>query len=90
MTEITTSARQIRWAPVLAALVTTASMIFAVTTYWQGAREHRQASVIGILQDYLKFTVEHPELASRPADAHSVPATCGLPRTRCSRSSHSG
>jgi len=63
------SARLIRWAPVLAAFVTTASMIFAVTTYWQGSREHRQASAIGILQDYLKFSVEHPELASRPADA---------------------
>jgi len=63
------SARLIRWAPVLAAFVTTVSMIFAVTTYWQGAREHRQASAIGILQDYLKFSVEHPELASRPTDA---------------------
>jgi len=63
------SVRLIRWAPVLAAFVTTASMIFAVTTYWRGANEHRQASAIGILQDYLKFSVEHPELASRPADA---------------------
>ena len=64
-----TSARLIRWAPVLAAFVTTVSMIFAVTTYWRGSREHRQAAAIGILQDYLKFSVEHPELASRPADA---------------------
>lgn len=65
----TTASRMIRWAPVVAAFVTTASMIFAVTTYWRGSREHRQAAAIGILQDYLKFTVEHPELASRPADA---------------------
>ncbi len=63
--------RLIRYSPVLAASVATVSMIFAVTTYWQGAREQRQAAAIGILQDYLKFSVEHPDLASRPADAPS-------------------
>ena len=62
------SAGLFRWAPVVAAFVTTVSIIFAVTTYWQGSREHRLASAIGILQDYLKFSVEHPELASRRAD----------------------
>jgi hypothetical protein len=64
-----TAVQLTRWAPVLAAFVTTASMIFAVTTYWRGAREQKQASAINILQDYLKFSVDHPELASRDANA---------------------
>lgn len=59
----------VRYAPVIAATVATASMIFAVTTYLRGARQQRQAAAIGILQDYLKFSVDHPELASRSPDA---------------------
>ena len=59
----------VRYAPLIAASVATVSMIFAVTTYLRGAHEQRQVAAIGILQDYLKFSVEHPELASRSPDA---------------------
>jgi len=61
------------WPPVLAALVTSFSVIFAVVTYTRGVHEQRQAAAIGILQEYLKLSVDHPDLASRdssePVDA---------------------
>ena len=48
-------------------------MLFGVLTYQRSAAHQRQAASLGILQDYLKMAVEHPDLASRdpgqPVDA---------------------
>lgn len=62
-----------QWASLAGVLVTTASVIFGVLTYRRGAHEQRQAAAMGILQDYLKFSVDHPDLVSgdehEPVDA---------------------
>jgi hypothetical protein len=60
--------RLAQWAPIMGAIVTAASMIFGVLTYRRGVHEQRQAMAVGILQEYLKLSVEHPELASRVRD----------------------
>ncbi len=39
-------------------------MVFGVMTYRRTANEQRQSMALGVLQDYLKVAVEHPELAS--------------------------
>jgi hypothetical protein len=48
-------------------------MLFGVLTYKRSATHQRQAASLGILQEYLKMAVEHPDLASRdpnqPVDA---------------------
>ena len=65
--------RQAHLATVIGALVTAVSMVFAVVTYQRSAAEHREAAALGMLQDYLKLAVDHPDLASRepgqPSDA---------------------
>ena len=65
--------RQAHFATILGALVTAGSMVFGVLTYQRSATENRQAASLGMLQEYLKLSVEHPDLASRapdqPADA---------------------
>ena len=60
--------RQAHFATILGALVTAGSMVFGVLTYQRSAREHRQAASLGMLQEYLKLAVEHPDLASRRHD----------------------
>jgi hypothetical protein len=57
--------RLIQWASIVGAVVTAASMIFGVLTYRRGVHDQRQAAAVGILQEYLKLAVEHPDLASR-------------------------
>lgn len=65
--------RTARYATILGAFVTAASMVFGVLTYQRSAAEQRQTIALSILQDYLKLAVEHPDLASRdqakPVDA---------------------
>ena len=65
--------RQAHFATILGALVTAGSMVFGVLTYQRSATENRQAASLSMLQEYLKLSVEHPDLASRapdqPADA---------------------
>ena len=65
--------RQAHFATILGALVTAGSMVFGVLTYQRSATESRQAAALGMLQDYLKLAIEHPDLASRtpeqPEDA---------------------
>ena len=69
MKEVTTPEmrrqRQAHYATILGALVTAGSMLFGVLTYQRSAAHQRQAASLGILQDYLKMAVEHPDLASR-------------------------
>ena len=60
--------RQAHFATILGALVTAGSMVFGVLTYQRSAAEHRQASSLGMLQEYLKLAVQHPDLASRLPD----------------------
>ena len=60
--------RQAHLATMLGALVTAGSMVFGVLTYQRSTREHRQAAALTMLQEYLKLTVEHPDLASRRPD----------------------
>ena len=55
-------------AAVLGGIVTAASMIFGVMTYRRGVHEQRQVLAVGILQEYLKLSVDRPELASRTPD----------------------
>lgn len=59
--------RQAHYATILGALVTAGSMVFGVLTYQRSATHQRQAASLGILQEYLKMAVEHPDLASRAA-----------------------
>ena len=65
--------RQAHYATILGAAVTAGSMLFGVLTYQRSAANQRQAGSLNILNDYLKMTVEHPDLASRdpgqPVDA---------------------
>jgi len=72
----TTRQRQAHIATILGALVTAGSMVFGVLTYQRSAAEHRQASALTMLQEYLKLAVQNPDLASRrpdqPADARYV------------------
>jgi hypothetical protein len=60
--------RQAHLATILGAIVTAGSMVFGVLTYQRSAAEQRQVSALGVLQEYLKLTVEHPDLASRSDD----------------------
>ena len=60
--------RQAHFATILGALVTAGSMVFGVLTFQRSAAEHRQAASLGMLQEYLKLAVEHPDLASRVPD----------------------
>ncbi len=60
--------RQAHFATILGALVTAGSMVFGLLTYQRSAADHRQAAALGMLQDYLKLAVEHPDLASRGRD----------------------
>lgn len=68
--------RQAHFATILGALVTAGSMVFGVLTYQRSAAEHRQASALTMLQEYLKLAVQNPDLASRrldqPADTRYV------------------
>jgi hypothetical protein len=48
-------------------------MIFAVTTYLRGAHEQRQVAAIGILQDYLKFSVDPTGISAIPEGPISGP-----------------
>ena len=51
-------------------------MVFGVLTFQRSTFQQRQAGSLGILHDYLKVAVEHPDLASRrpdqPIDAEYV------------------
>jgi hypothetical protein len=60
--------RQAHIATILGALVTAGSMVFGVLTYQRSAAENRQAASLGMLQEYLKLAVQHPDLASRVPD----------------------
>lgn len=60
--------RQAHYATVLGAIVTAGSMVFGVLTYQRSAVHQRQAGALGMLQEYLKLAVEHPDLASRAVD----------------------
>jgi len=57
-----------QYAAILGAIVTAGSMVFGVLTYRRGAVDQRQNAATGILQEYLKLSVEHPDLASRGSD----------------------
>lgn len=57
--------RQAHLATILGAVVTAGSMVFGVLTYQRSAAEQRQVAALGVLQEYLKLAVEHPDLASR-------------------------
>ena len=65
--------RWTQYAAILVAVVTASSMIFGVLTYQRSAADQREAAALSILQDYLKLSIEHPDLASRdrgqPVDA---------------------
>ena len=65
--------RLAQFAPILGAVVTASSMVFGVLTYQRSAAEQRQTAALGVLQEYVKLCVEHPDLASRdrsqPVDA---------------------
>jgi hypothetical protein len=65
--------RLTQWATVVGAVVTAATMFFGVSTYRRGVHEQRQAAAVGTLQEYLKMSVEYPDLARRvsgqPLDA---------------------
>ena len=65
-------------------------MVFGVITYQRSAAENRQAAALGMLQNYLKLAVEHPDLASRGPSSPPTPGMAGSRRTRCSRPRHSG
>jgi len=56
--------RWVQYATILGAIVTAGSMVFGVMTYRRTAEEQRQSMALGVLQDYLRLSVEHPELAS--------------------------
>ena len=56
--------RWTQYAAILGALVTAGSMVFGVLTFRRTSEEQRQSMALGVLQDYLKLSVEHPELAS--------------------------
>jgi len=60
-------------ATIMGAFVTAASVIFGVITYRRGVHEQRQAAAVGMVQQYLELSLEHPDLASRspgqPVDA---------------------
>ena len=56
--------RWVQYATILGALVTAGSMVFGVLTFRRSAEEQRQSMALGVLQDYLKVSVEHPDLAS--------------------------
>ena len=60
--------RQAHYATILGAVVTAGSMVFGVLTYQRSAAESRHAAALGMLQEYLKLAVEHPDLASRAPD----------------------
>ena len=56
--------RLTKYAAIFGALVTAGSMVFGVLTFRRTAEEQRQSMALGVLQDYLKLSVEHPDLAS--------------------------
>ena len=56
--------RLTKYAAIFGALVTAGSMVFGVLTFRRTANEQRQSMALGVLQDYLKLSVEHPDLAS--------------------------
>ena len=56
--------RWTQYAAILGALVTAGSMVFGVLTFRRTSEEQRQSMALGVLQDYLKLSVEHPDLAS--------------------------
>jgi len=60
-------------ATILGSVVTAATMFFGVSTYRRGVHEQRQAAAVGILQEYLKMSVEYPDFArhvnGQPMDA---------------------
>jgi hypothetical protein len=60
--------RWTQYAAILGAVVTAGSMVFGVLTYRRGVVEQRQNAATGILQEYLKLSVEHPDLAGRGSD----------------------
>ena len=56
--------RWTQYAAILGALITAGSMVFGVLTFRRTSEEQRQSMALGVLQDYLKLSVEHPDLAS--------------------------
>ena len=56
--------RWTQYAAILGALITAGSMIFGVLTFRRTSEEQRQSMALGVLQDYLRLSVEHPDLAS--------------------------
>ena len=60
--------RLLQWSSIVGTVITAASVIFGVMTYRRGAHDQRQVAAVGILQEYLKLSIEHPDLASRVSD----------------------
>ena len=65
--------RLVNLATVAGAAITAASMIFGVMTYRRGVQVQHEASAIGILQEFLKLSIEHPQLASGAAEQAEDP-----------------
>jgi hypothetical protein len=42
--------------------------VFGLLTYQRSAADQREVAALGVLQEYLKLAVEHPDLASRGPD----------------------
>ena len=64
---MTEAARQ-RWAQyaqILGPIVMASSVVFGVMTYWRSAADQRQTAALAALQEYLKLSIEHPDLANR-------------------------
>jgi hypothetical protein len=76
--------RQAHLATILGAVVTAGSLVFGLLTYQRSAADQREVAALGVLQEYLKLAVEHPDLASRGPDEPVEPDMAGSPRTRCS------
>ena len=56
--------RLVNLATIAGAAITAASMIFGVLTYRRGVHVQHEAAAVGILQEFLKLSIEHPQLAS--------------------------
>ena len=65
--------RLVNLATVAGAAITAASMIFGVMTYRRGVEVQHEAAAIGILQEFLKLSIEHPQLASGAAEQAEDP-----------------
>jgi hypothetical protein len=65
--------RQAHFATILGAVVTAGSMLFGLLTYQRSAADQRQTAALGVVQEYLKLAIAHPELAS-PSPGQAVAA----------------